>query len=246
MFVSRSSSSDFGIHVFFFNATATTEIYTLSLHDALPIWPMRAAAASAWRRPSSERWRPGARPGSLTPVVGVSPWRTSSTTDAASGIRRGLRDGPPLGADEVDEHVLAEAIGGREEGAAPVDPGHLLDERGESVALLQHEGVDGDAVAGAALDFLERLLQRPPGGRVGELGLGALHVGGGLPVGDHDHLLVAALVAGQELSRELEAGVHVGAHAPLPGGQVRKLGRGELPGVEREAHDVEAVARELT
>src|SRR3712207_7976899 len=27
---------------FFFNDTATTEIYTLSLHDALPIWPGRA------------------------------------------------------------------------------------------------------------------------------------------------------------------------------------------------------------
>src|SRR2546426_3741162 len=26
--------------VFFFNDTATTEIYTLSLHDALPIWPL--------------------------------------------------------------------------------------------------------------------------------------------------------------------------------------------------------------
>src|SRR6266705_3706840 len=26
------------IFVFFFNDTATTEIYTLSLHDALPIW----------------------------------------------------------------------------------------------------------------------------------------------------------------------------------------------------------------
>ena len=26
------------IIVFFFNDTATTEIYTLSLHDALPIW----------------------------------------------------------------------------------------------------------------------------------------------------------------------------------------------------------------
>src|SRR5690348_17895009 len=25
-------------HVFFFTGTATTEIYTLSLHDALPIW----------------------------------------------------------------------------------------------------------------------------------------------------------------------------------------------------------------
>src|ERR1043165_10260723 len=29
---------------FFFNDTATTEIYTLSLHDALPIWRCRAAA----------------------------------------------------------------------------------------------------------------------------------------------------------------------------------------------------------
>src|SRR5436305_13381488 len=28
-----------GLLLFFFNDTATTEIYTLSLHDALPIWP---------------------------------------------------------------------------------------------------------------------------------------------------------------------------------------------------------------
>src|SRR3712207_7165059 len=27
-----------GLLIFFFNDTATTEIYTLSLHDALPIW----------------------------------------------------------------------------------------------------------------------------------------------------------------------------------------------------------------
>src|SRR5690349_22523144 len=33
---------------FFFNDTATTEIYTLSLHDALPI---STAAAVAWRPP---------------------------------------------------------------------------------------------------------------------------------------------------------------------------------------------------
>ena len=26
------------MYIFFFNDTATTEIYTLSLHDALPIW----------------------------------------------------------------------------------------------------------------------------------------------------------------------------------------------------------------
>src|SRR3712207_8889283 len=40
--------------MFFFNDTATTEIYTLSLHDALPIFP--AARPPSWRgcqRPSS-------------------------------------------------------------------------------------------------------------------------------------------------------------------------------------------------
>src|SRR5574341_910257 len=35
-------------NLFFFNDTATTEIYTLSLHDALPIW-CAAGCRSAWR-----------------------------------------------------------------------------------------------------------------------------------------------------------------------------------------------------
>src|SRR6266545_6745836 len=40
---------------FFFNDTATTEIYTLSLHDALPILP------TAWARsPTTTAWRSGA------------------------------------------------------------------------------------------------------------------------------------------------------------------------------------------
>src|SRR2546426_505039 len=33
---------------FFFNDTATTEIYTLSLHDALPISPAMVTVSSAW------------------------------------------------------------------------------------------------------------------------------------------------------------------------------------------------------
>src|SRR6266511_6306383 len=33
----------FSFFFFFFNDTATTEIYTLSLHDALPIWLVFAA-----------------------------------------------------------------------------------------------------------------------------------------------------------------------------------------------------------
>src|SRR6266704_6366764 len=37
---------------FFFNDTATTEIYTLSLHDALPIWscrPISPTIPTCWR-----------------------------------------------------------------------------------------------------------------------------------------------------------------------------------------------------
>src|SRR3712207_7045643 len=41
------------VFFFFFNDTATTEIYTLSLHDALPICRFaRSARASSWGRRS--------------------------------------------------------------------------------------------------------------------------------------------------------------------------------------------------
>src|SRR2546430_10318496 len=41
---------------FFFNDTATTEIYTLSLHDALPIYGARDGPPPDWR----PGWQPGA------------------------------------------------------------------------------------------------------------------------------------------------------------------------------------------
>src|SRR2546430_9555021 len=45
---------------FFFNDTATTEIYTLSLHDALPIW--RGRSARGWHgRARGRRSLPAAR-----------------------------------------------------------------------------------------------------------------------------------------------------------------------------------------
>src|SRR6266511_1036615 len=51
---------------FFFNDTATTEIYTLSLHDALPIsprtWRIRSPGASAAYRGGPPRLRPPPRP----------------------------------------------------------------------------------------------------------------------------------------------------------------------------------------
>src|SRR5256885_14880096 len=48
---------------FFFNDTATTEIYTLSLHDALPICPPRHPAGAAdRRRAAGAQGHPGDRP----------------------------------------------------------------------------------------------------------------------------------------------------------------------------------------
>src|SRR5271166_6299773 len=45
----------FSLIFFFFNDTATTEIYTLSLHDALPIWQRRPARRRPGRRPPHRR-----------------------------------------------------------------------------------------------------------------------------------------------------------------------------------------------
>src|SRR5438477_4945840 len=47
--------------VFFFNDTATTEIYTLSLHDALPIWFRGGAARRRHRSGAVDRPAPARR-----------------------------------------------------------------------------------------------------------------------------------------------------------------------------------------
>src|SRR3712207_7319567 len=43
---------------FFFNDTATTEIYTLSLHDALPIWREAKMRSQSLRHRSAPQSRP--------------------------------------------------------------------------------------------------------------------------------------------------------------------------------------------
>src|SRR3712207_9402027 len=54
---------------FFFNDTATTEIYTLSLHDALPICSTSTCRRSAptWLTPCSTRPSPSSSRGSKRP-----------------------------------------------------------------------------------------------------------------------------------------------------------------------------------
>src|SRR5438270_5249338 len=52
-------------YFFFFNDTATTEIYTLSLHDALPIWIIGILLSmifwSSWAGPGYWTYRPSRR-----------------------------------------------------------------------------------------------------------------------------------------------------------------------------------------
>src|SRR5256885_14398000 len=66
---------------FFFNDTATTEIYTLSLHDALPISATPNAAGSATPKPRFDTITAG-------PVGGTcSPPETRTRTAAANSGR---------------------------------------------------------------------------------------------------------------------------------------------------------------
>src|SRR5256886_6723699 len=68
---------------FFFNDTATTEIYTLSLHDALPIWVGRAAGSPVAAPPSSSVLR-----SSFAVMPGGGPSPSSETARRTAGPRR--------------------------------------------------------------------------------------------------------------------------------------------------------------
>src|SRR2546426_7668803 len=48
MFSSSALLTPFSLSFFFFNDTATTEIYTLSLHDALPIYIRGYGSSLGW------------------------------------------------------------------------------------------------------------------------------------------------------------------------------------------------------
>src|SRR3712207_6865164 len=79
---------------FFFNDTATTEIYTLSLHDALPIYPRPPVL----RRPLAARARVQAdagvhahRRGALRPRRRRRPALVAGPAEAGRGDRKSTR-----------------------------------------------------------------------------------------------------------------------------------------------------------
>lgn len=57
----------------------------------------------------------------------------------------------PFAVEVVNQQVLAEVVPVGIEGATVVDLRHLIDEGNHPIVIIEHEGVDSDAVAGAAL-----------------------------------------------------------------------------------------------
>src|SRR6476646_1582940 len=72
-------------------------------------------------------------------------WRTDRRTRSATGAQQ-----LTLLLDEVDQHVVAEGLGRREERPALVQLRELLDETLEAAVGIEHERVDPDPVLGAA------------------------------------------------------------------------------------------------
>src|SRR6266581_9236564 len=157
---------------FFFNDTATTEIYTLSLHDALPIFLRRPAL---WRQQAQRTFSPhglrqfpfeslrfwplrqgqNARPQGRRPFRGLAPPRCGDLCArlGAAGQPDGPHDHPP-GAGSKHFHV---------EGFAPLAYGGVADLPMVDHRLSRFEADRADQVA--AKD--QRVVTSPPGIRPG-------------------------------------------------------------------------------
>src|SRR3712207_9361077 len=85
-FLRRSERSVSESDCVFFNDTATTEIYTLSLHDALPIWAHTTSSRSRSRPTGWCSWRsaPLRRPGSSARCAICAPRSEEHTSELQS------------------------------------------------------------------------------------------------------------------------------------------------------------------
>src|SRR5690606_41711903 len=76
---------------FLFNDTATTESYTLSLHDALPIYPPPGSSVGHASPASGGGGEWLSRPAGPSRPAGGAPGRPCPSASACSACRRGWR-----------------------------------------------------------------------------------------------------------------------------------------------------------
>src|SRR3712207_8942584 len=74
------------IHIFFFNDTATTEIYTLSLHDALPISPRPWTSCSSAHCPTRGSWDGRSAPSSPSSTGGITDRKSTRLNSSHANI----------------------------------------------------------------------------------------------------------------------------------------------------------------
>src|SRR3712207_7918087 len=72
-----------GVIFVFFNDTATTEIYTLSLHDALPIWTGRGSRTAPRRSSCTWGWGGSTRSPPSWSLAAATPRRRSPASGGA-------------------------------------------------------------------------------------------------------------------------------------------------------------------
>src|SRR2546430_16479505 len=93
---------------FFFNDTATTEIYTLSLHDALPI--SRGLEAAQRRLQPDRAAHPRARLGGSGPARELPHRRGSARADRGGDLRPTARSGVPPAARHRQDDQLRDCL----------------------------------------------------------------------------------------------------------------------------------------
>src|SRR2546426_10875676 len=116
------------LYFFFFNDTATTEIYTLSLHDALPIWWPARRKRVHWIRDGRDR-------------------RRRNRVADGSGHRHG--DPPPASPDRAQAEERGGNQAGRRADGAERCPGRreVRDRRGPRSLPAQSAAEDRDRFA---------------------------------------------------------------------------------------------------
>src|SRR3954449_11666371 len=141
---------------FFFNDTATTEIYTLSLHDALPISSARSAPASCTATAPDAVSASGARSEEHTSELQShshlvcrlllekknQPWPASAPWSATPAATAGSPSTTPPRHRRLTQHKLADRLGSSQSAVARIEQGGqnlTLDLLGRLSAALESE-----------------------------------------------------------------------------------------------------------